>query len=561
MPIQMPNDTAQLFARNAEEFDSRSLLLDKFVYDLPQPKMEEARRLHFARVCSDSFAAIQASRVKWQKKLDETRKENERHILQTFLDDTAAMGKRTAVIGPAEAKKVIQRRQKFLEQVVSGKSLYAQLQSRLMVNMASGVMENAGLCIDRFGLPYVPGSAVKGCARRAALAALREWCEAGVRPEHKPADLDNSLAACCEKFATPAEMLTAIARVFGWCDLDWSNKRKHGRCISDFAWACSPTGHDTPTQANALDDRFHSELSPESTAQARTALWLTIRDAVSRLLAAHLRIPLKADDPKPWQKLPNFAGGASFLPAYLADIPAGTEINGMKMPQPGKLELDVVTVHHKKYYAGPEDAKNLQSVAQWEHEWGTAPDIEEPIPIIFPAVAPGHVFAFNLVPMHGPDEELLKCARIWLATGLETFGLGAKTNAGYGWFDCSGTIQNVVSAVMKEREEKRRAEEAAAEKARAESEIKAEAEKAEQKRLSRAPAYEQFRTQYARLDDQSFADQAKKYAEMSEDQRRGFVMALHERRDTAKRWSRRKPELMKPWQEFSQGLQPPIQLP
>ena len=40
--------------------------------------------------------------------------------------------------------------------------LFAQLQARLMVNMAGGVMENAGLCLDRFGLPYIPGSAVKG---------------------------------------------------------------------------------------------------------------------------------------------------------------------------------------------------------------------------------------------------------------------------------------------------------------------------------------------------------------------------------------------------------------
>src|SRR6266571_1976735 len=60
--------------------------------------------------------------------------------------------------------------------------LFAQLQSRLMVNMAGGVMENAGLCLDRFGLPCIPGTAVKGCARRAAVAALHEWVEAGTKP-------------------------------------------------------------------------------------------------------------------------------------------------------------------------------------------------------------------------------------------------------------------------------------------------------------------------------------------------------------------------------------------
>ena len=56
--------------------------------------------------------------------------------------------------------------------------LFAQLQSRLMVNMAGGVMENAGLCLDRFGVPYIPGSAVKGCARRMAIQNLLEAREA-----------------------------------------------------------------------------------------------------------------------------------------------------------------------------------------------------------------------------------------------------------------------------------------------------------------------------------------------------------------------------------------------
>lgn len=45
----------------------------------------------------------------------------------------------------------------------------ARLAARLIVNHAVGVIENAGLAIDRFhGLPYIPGSALKGLARDAA---------------------------------------------------------------------------------------------------------------------------------------------------------------------------------------------------------------------------------------------------------------------------------------------------------------------------------------------------------------------------------------------------------
>ena len=47
-----------------------------------------------------------------------------------------------------------------------------KLCSRLIVNSAGGVLENAGLSLHRnLGYPFIPGSAVKGVARHAA------WCE------------------------------------------------------------------------------------------------------------------------------------------------------------------------------------------------------------------------------------------------------------------------------------------------------------------------------------------------------------------------------------------------
>ena len=106
--------------------------------------------------------------------------------------------------------------------------IHGQLQARLLLNMAGGVMENAGLCLDRYGLPYIPGSAVKGCARRAALYALREWTQGGAKPD----DSD----ACFEAvrgFDCPEAMLHRIALCFGWVEKDWTDPK------SDFAWAAS----------------------------------------------------------------------------------------------------------------------------------------------------------------------------------------------------------------------------------------------------------------------------------------------------------------------------------
>jgi CRISPR/Cas system CMR subunit Cmr6 (Cas7 group RAMP superfamily) len=54
-------------------------------------------------------------------------------------------------------------------------SFTAKLGGRLIVNQAGGVLENAGLCIhSHFNAPYIPGSAIKGCARHAAWQAWNE---------------------------------------------------------------------------------------------------------------------------------------------------------------------------------------------------------------------------------------------------------------------------------------------------------------------------------------------------------------------------------------------------
>ncbi len=430
--------------------------------------------------------------------------------------------------------------------------LYAQLQSRLMVNMAGGVMENAGLCLDRFGLPYIPGSAVKGCARRTALAALREWCEMGQQPGATEGDQDNAFKVVCAPFATPADMLAEIARIFGWSSQDWSDRRMEGRFISDFAWAGS--GASTGSSAFTQDKVQQLEATGTPDPKAAAQSWPILRDTVARKLACDLRISIPADESAPWKRLPNFAGSVAFLPAYPEDLGNAereSEVPGLpipKAPKLGKLELDVLTCHHRDYYAG--DAPG-----------DMATDTEEPVPVVFPTVAPGHVFAFALAPLRQANESLVAQARAWLKAGLQTFGLGAKTNAGYGWFDASEDLQKIVKELVQSQLQKwrERQEQLALDRQNAREE--AAREQAEKERLAAAPPHEQAQAMYVKLDDEPFAAQAKKYAEMNEIQRHGFVLALKQRRETAKRWAKKKPELLKPWQDHAQTLQPPIQLP
>src|SRR5690606_29860186 len=93
------------------------------------------------------------------------------------------------------------------------------------------------------------------------------------------------------------------------------------------------------------------------------------------------------------------------------------------------IEIDVLTPHHKDYYAG-----NRQ----------VATDDEDPVPIPFPAYSKGHVFAFGVIEMK-PSlsmdssssysiDGLVELAQLWLKNELQVLGIGAKTSAVYGWF-------------------------------------------------------------------------------------------------------------------------------
>jgi CRISPR-associated protein Cmr6 len=267
----------------------------------------------------------------------------------------------------------------------SAARLYARLMARLLVDLGGGTMENANIRLDRYGLPLIPGSAVKGCARRMALQALHDWIAADTP---QPPSIDPS-GSCCDGFEDPSAMLAAIARIFGWVEMDWRSDKKDGVFLSDFSWAC---------------------------AASREAVWTK---ACQTLAASH-RWPLPAS--KPWKSLPDSGGTIAFLAAS-------------PNVDPG-LELDVLTPHHKQYY----ENHSPEAVAL---------DDENPVPVFFPAVKPqgeSDYFTFPLIPLRPAAQSDIELAMRWLARGLEVFGLGAKTAAGYGWFDASDAFQAKVKA-------------------------------------------------------------------------------------------------------------------
>ena len=216
--------------------------------------------------------------------------------------------------------------------------VWARLRSRLLVNLAGGVLENAGLALHpHFGVPYLPGSAVKGIARHAA------WCE-------------------WEGAGRDAAVARRLAAVFGF-----------------------PTGD---KKKGGLDEQLRALGEPER------------------------------------------AGCVAFLSAYPeADV--------------GKLEVEVATCHHARYYQSKEPGAE-------------AYDDESPNPVFFPAVAAGVTFRFTLVPLRGCTPERMADARRWLLRALIINGAGAKTAAGYGWFeDVTAETQAMLERQLAEAERRK----------------------------------------------------------------------------------------------------------
>jgi CRISPR-associated protein Cmr6 len=208
----------------------------------------------------------------------------------------------------------------------------ATLNARLMVNLAGGVVENAGIALDRcFGLPFIPGSAVKGISRAQALWEIRK-----AKPDLKP------------------RLLKLAMLLFGFGANDLKGK-------GDFAWAGG------------------------------------VREAAA--VAKELETP-------------DFKGCACFLPAYPTTPP--------------ELVVDMVNPHYPEYYRGRRPR---------------ATDDESPVPNYFPAVKEGACFGFAVLLNRIPNVEgittsdLLSQAKQWLERAVTRKGVGAKTAAGYGWFE------------------------------------------------------------------------------------------------------------------------------
>jgi CRISPR type III-B/RAMP module RAMP protein Cmr6 len=339
--IPLTKDVAALIGTWAEGVENRSLLHEKFA--LPKVwgaedggKLNDAGRWSVLRIVTRgsellrkdaNYLASQSQRLQ-TKNPDKADKLERESTVAGKMATVAKVDAALAKVGNDNARRFLaELDSSFKGSVVT---FEASLGSRMMVNLAGGVVENAGIALDRcFGMALIPGSAVKGITRVEALWEIHE-----AKGEEK------------------VRLLCLAMLIFGYGAHDLRG---------DFGWAGGER------EAQAMADQIGAQ---------------------------------------------DFKGCACFLPAYPTT--------------PATLVVDMVNPHYPKYYSGKS---------------ARAEDNENPIPNYFPAVEANSSFGFAALLNRVPDVPnitvagLLAQVKLWLERAVIRKGVGAKTAAGYGWFE------------------------------------------------------------------------------------------------------------------------------
>lgn len=259
--------------------------------------------------------------------------------------------------------------------VLSAKTVW-----RLIAGFATNPALETGLSLHLLhGFPYLPGSAVRGLVRRVAECKLAEEREGWLELSEAPPEEEIS------RFLAEAERLRAIL----------------GSLAVDPPDSGVDPGWRTPRELLA---KLHSLLGGDPAAEA-------LRQRIDSLRNV------------------NTGGLVTFFDA----VPA---------PQERKLlETDLLNPHYPEFY----------------RQSGRVPpsDDQNPTPVYFLAVRHGAVFEFPFRLAEWPEGEprdeaerhraaaldettrsqVLDEIRDWLTQGLKAWGAGAKTAAGYGYFE------------------------------------------------------------------------------------------------------------------------------
>ena len=302
--IPLAKDTRECVGPFAEKVENRSLLFQKMVLSKSTlhavDRFDDAQRFNVLRATHEGNEVLREEMASAQFKANSPR--SKEHVKDQARYRAAVAG---ALVGvrvdhPQLAESRIRSNNRFLlalEASYTKRSITftAALGGRLLVNMAGGVMENSGLALDRIcGLPYIPGSAVKGVARHAAL-----W---EIRNEENP--------------ARRTDLLRAALAVFGFSSIDFGPR-------GDFLWAARGDRSVLDIAARGLSQEAYKGVCAFVAAQPVALENLRI---VAEVLTPHVNNNLRP----------------IFFPAVEAGSEFGFAIIGQREPQPEDLNLEAL---------------------------------------------------------------------------------------------------------------------------------------------------------------------------------------------------------------------------
>lgn len=244
---------------------------------------------------------------------------------------------------------------------------------RLAIGFSAPSVLETGIALHRiYGIPYLPGSAVKGLTRHFRLAMIAE--ELGV-PVLDPEEIKRRHE---QKRKTPWEMLE---------ELLVAEEPKDERSREDLEKSFRRLQDDPEVQkVNKPDGLRTLGLSAFQTKYAT---------AFRRAFGSTAR-----------------RGEVLFFDAFPEKV---TEQEDGRNEPIVEVELDIINTHYQAYYTGNPPKPPA--------------DYLSPIPVYFLTVRAGTPFRFRLA---AKDPNLLGTVVSWLKEALHKFGIGAKTMAGYG---------------------------------------------------------------------------------------------------------------------------------
>lgn len=196
--IPIASDVAELIGQAAEKVENRSLLLDKFAFHKRWPvetdkrgrevKWDEASRWSFMRIAEGASQLLSkdAAAKRYRAGGQNVEPDNRQRLLaEAQLAESLAKvswdSKDLSTLRARHTRRFLGLFRSAFEQ--RSAVTIAQLEGRLAINLADSLIQNAGISLDRlFGLPFIPGSAVKGVCRHAAFEELKSASTEGQQP-------------------------------------------------------------------------------------------------------------------------------------------------------------------------------------------------------------------------------------------------------------------------------------------------------------------------------------------------------------------------------------------